>query len=139
LSLINPVKKEDPVYDLILRLLLATRLDMVNSVRFSEIAHNDSDDAPGMDEINTQLCSLSLQYAIDALYTGDYSVTKKALLFAEMLKHDIVKSKTYHLIKQALISRKLPETNTGNLLHRKTVDSPPGSLLINRQLQNIRF
>ncbi len=136
LSLINPVIHEDPVYDLILRLLLATKLNMIKSIRSSTV-ENNSTDTPVMDKINAQLCYLSLKYATDALYTKDYRVTKKALLFAEMLNHDIVNTEKYRLIKHALISNNTPKKREDNTSEPITVHPPPDSLLINNQVQNI--
>jgi glycosyltransferase involved in cell wall biosynthesis len=127
LACTSVTKYDDKLDDLVLRLYLVKRLEIIRGMAYPDESHGCSNPQETIDE---NLSFLALQYASDALVDEDIKTAGKILLFAEMVNPDIIHSDLYTIIARSIKHGKLIEPVDSHRVTEKSVPPPAGAIII---------
>lgn len=121
----------DLLEDLVLRLYLVKRLDLIRGTVFADMAYGCLDEVPSEQVISQNLSKLALHHAGQALCSGASETAQKILLFAEMVNEQIVDTPLFAQLEQSL--RDGGDVGDPGLFRitEKTVPPPAFSLPLN--------
>jgi hypothetical protein len=127
LSRLSVSNCEDPAKDLMLKLYLSIRLDLINGTVFADMPKGEDNNLPSQTMINECLANLALKYAAQAYDKNDHDSAKKLMLFSELVDETILKHKAYQILAQKQKSEGLVQLITGHLVQEITFSPPFGS------------